>query len=279
MFRGSLNPIVVVDENRIIREANDAALALFGVTREELVEAPAEPRIATRERASGVLVWERLLRTGEVSGRRTFVHSDGRPVPVSHRSRLVRIEGQAYVVTVMHHSAGPEVRPPSVERGPTVLSEREREVVALIAVGRHTEEIGEELHIASATVRSHVGNAMERLGVHTRAHLVWVAVQAGLLVPTADRAAAGKASNGAEEGTLSQREREVLALIAVGRRTGEVARKLRISPATVRSHVRNAMEKLAVHTRAHLVWVALGEGLIDPPVAAHAPAGHTRSGA
>jgi PAS domain S-box-containing protein len=44
---------------------------------------------------------------------------------------------------------------------------------------------------------------------------------------------------------------------ALGRETGEIAGELHISPETVRSHVRNAMSKLDVHTRAQLVAVVL----------------------
>ncbi|MGO9488490.1 MAG: LuxR C-terminal-related transcriptional regulator [Solirubrobacteraceae bacterium] len=56
---------------------------------------------------------------------------------------------------------------------------------------------------------------------------------------------------------LTTREREVVTLIALGRETGEIARELHVSPETVRTHVRNAMSKLDVHTRAQLVAVVL----------------------
>jgi DNA-binding CsgD family transcriptional regulator len=52
------------------------------------------------------------------------------------------------------------------------LTKRERELVTLIALGRSTEEIAEELCISGATVRTHVRNAMSKLGAHTRAQLV-----------------------------------------------------------------------------------------------------------
>jgi PAS domain S-box-containing protein len=56
---------------------------------------------------------------------------------------------------------------------------------------------------------------------------------------------------------LSPREREVVSLIALGHDTGEIAGELHISPETVRTHVRNSMAKLDVHTRAQLVAVVL----------------------
>ena len=59
---------------------------------------------------------------------------------------------------------------------------------------------------------------------------------------------------------MTAREREIVALIALGHETNSIAGKLFISPATVRAHVRNAMTKLRVHTRAELVAVALSRG-------------------
>jgi DNA-binding NarL/FixJ family response regulator len=49
----------------------------------------------------------------------------------------------------------------------------------------------------------------------------------------------------------------VIALIAMGSETPEIAETLHVSPATVRTHVRNAMSKLGAHTRAQLVAVVL----------------------
>ena len=49
-------------------------------------------------------------------------------------------------------------------------------------------------------------------------------------------------------------------LVAAGETGPEIAEHLRISHATVRTHVRNAMTKLGARSRAHLVAKALGEG-------------------
>jgi PAS domain S-box-containing protein len=62
---------------------------------------------------------------------------------------------------------------------------------------------------------------------------------------------------------LTEREREVLGLVAGGLRGGEIAEHLFLSPETIKSHVQNAMTKLAAHTRAHAVAIALLTGQID----------------
>jgi DNA-binding NarL/FixJ family response regulator len=69
----------------------------------------------------------------------------------------------------------------------------------------------------------------------------------------------------ARTGQLSDREREVLTLLADGSTGGEVAERLVLSPETVRTHVRNAMEKLGARTRAHAVVLAIARGEIPAP--------------
>jgi DNA-binding NarL/FixJ family response regulator len=62
---------------------------------------------------------------------------------------------------------------------------------------------------------------------------------------------------------LSPRELEVTQLLALGLSGEQIAARLYLSPATVRTHIRNAMEHAAAHTRAQLVALALDRGLIS----------------
>ena len=62
---------------------------------------------------------------------------------------------------------------------------------------------------------------------------------------------------------LTEREREVLALLAQGLNTHDIAKSLSISSATVRNHVQNILNKLQVHSRLEAVAYAFEHGLID----------------
>ena len=62
---------------------------------------------------------------------------------------------------------------------------------------------------------------------------------------------------------LTKREREVLRLLADGMRNTEVAARLSISPLTVRTHVKKAMDKLEADTRTQAVARALRDSLIS----------------
>ncbi|MFS8099697.1 response regulator transcription factor [Lentzea alba] len=57
---------------------------------------------------------------------------------------------------------------------------------------------------------------------------------------------------------LTAREREVLDLIGEGLRNGEIARRLFISEATVKTHINNLFAKAGLHSRADAVRLALG---------------------
>jgi DNA-binding NarL/FixJ family response regulator len=62
-----------------------------------------------------------------------------------------------------------------------VLTQREREVVALVGRGLSNEEIATELTLSPATARTHVSRAMVKLGARDRAQLVVIAYETGLV--------------------------------------------------------------------------------------------------
>jgi two-component system response regulator NreC len=75
------------------------------------------------------------------------------------------------------------------------------------------------------------------------------------------RLAAG--DNGEDGDELSDRERDVLRLIALGHTNAEVAEQLYISIRTVESHRAHIQQKLSLSSRAELVRYALERGLIE----------------
>jgi DNA-binding NarL/FixJ family response regulator len=70
-------------------------------------------------------------------------------------------------------------------------------------------------------------------------------------------------SQGAADAPLSEREREILQLLAEGLHTEEVARRIGLSTETVKSDTKRAILKLEADTRVHAVAIALRQAIIE----------------
>jgi DNA-binding NarL/FixJ family response regulator len=77
----------------------------------------------------------------------------------------------------------PEPGPTQAPAQLTGLTDREREVLALVAAGLSNDEIAERLYVSPLTVKTHVNRAMTKLGARDRAQLVVIAYQSGLVRP------------------------------------------------------------------------------------------------
>ncbi|MGW7078053.1 response regulator [Streptomyces sp. NPDC054871] len=81
----------------------------------------------------------------------------------------------------------------------------------------------------------------------------------------AEFAARSKEPAGPEPlGELTEREREVMALVGIGLSNEEIARRLVVSPLTAKTHVSRTMVKLGARDRAQLVVLAYESGLVRP---------------
>ncbi|MFB7055899.1 response regulator [Streptomyces vinaceus] len=83
-----------------------------------------------------------------------------------------------------------------------------------------------------------------------------------LIAEFAARSKAPESAAGLER--LTEREREVVALVGLGLSNEEIARRLVVSPLTAKTHVSRAMIKLAARDRAQLVVLAYESGLVRP---------------
>ncbi len=81
---------------------------------------------------------------------------------------------------------------------------------------------------------------------------------------TSGGGAAGPSGVGPELDVLTEREREIMALVAHGLSNDEIAERLYLSPLTVKTHANRAMMKLGARDRAQLVVLAYQRGLVRP---------------
>jgi len=92
------------------------------------------------------------------------------------RRELFRFEinRNTYVIVETTPSTGKPGRPPMNAAKPTIqLTQRELQIAALVAMGRPNKQIADVLHISEWTVSTHLRRMFSKLGVDTRAALVY----------------------------------------------------------------------------------------------------------
>jgi len=120
------------------------------------------------------------------AGASGFLVKDTEPVELLHGVRVVA-RGDALIAPAITRRliaefAGRAARPgpdPRVE----ALTEREREVMCLVATGLSNDEIATRLGLSPATAKTHVSRTMTKAGVRDRAQLVVLAYESGMVTP------------------------------------------------------------------------------------------------
>ena len=178
--------MVTVANDRHILDANLASRLLLHLSLDELRHRTVDDLIAPRDAVRLPDLWERLLERGELLG----VHELSAGSDSGTRIVVVAIAnvlpGEHLLVLAPATWPGDELMEtelPASNRTTGVLSGREREVLSLIATGASLREIGDQLTISEATVRTHLRNANGKLGARNRAHAVGLALTLGLIGP------------------------------------------------------------------------------------------------
>ncbi len=120
------------------------------------------------------------------SGASGFLVKDTEPVELIQAVRVVA-RGDALLSAGVTRRLIEEYASRAKDPGPSpqldLLTEREREVMALVGAGLSNEEIAERLYMSPATAKTHVSRSMVKLGARDRAQLVVFAYESGLVRP------------------------------------------------------------------------------------------------
>jgi PAS domain S-box-containing protein len=185
-FERSSNSMLLADDQRRWVTGNAAGCELLGIAREEIPWLTMDDFTPPAERRGLEERWDAFLATGAAEGWYEL-HLPNRG------SMLVEFSATANVLPSRHLSVfiPPDQSTadvpgkaswepvPVAEGGRLELSDREREVMTLVASGLQGGDIAERLFLSPETVKSHVHNVMGKLGAHTRAHAVAIALVTG----------------------------------------------------------------------------------------------------
>jgi PAS domain S-box-containing protein len=180
-FRDSRNAMALVDDDRRIVDVNGAFLQLLGHRREDIIDKPTHefvvggPQLSPQE-------WAAALARRRFTGDVEVVRGDGETMVVHWGATTEVVTGRRLVLLVALSVSGRGrglrlAEEPEASGRP--LSDREREILRLVALGATGPEIADELQISHNTVRTHLRNSMKRVGARSRAHLVAKALGEG----------------------------------------------------------------------------------------------------
>ena len=165
---------------------------------------------------------------------------------VSYVDALGRLRGADFRLVVADLSLASSLSPESNQDGYRILAQARKAGIPAIIVSGYADPAD----IERAYAEYQLFACLEKQGFNRRA-----------FIETAQRAGR-QAPRGAELGSLTGREIEVLALLARGFKNKEIAAALYITPNTVKRHLKSLFSKLGVNTRSSAVAEAARAGLV-----------------
>jgi two-component system response regulator DesR len=200
--RRSATTVIVVDDHATVRRGTELLLRAAGFTVLAGTGEVEAARAAIREDPPAVAILDLRLggRSGLHLGEMLAREHAGLGILIytgAADDGALRQALEAPVDGVLLKAAPPEALVEAIDRvaaggryvDPTLaaiapgatgpLTAREREILQLIANGLSGEEIADRLHLAGETVRTHVRNAVGKLGASSRAHAVAIALRRG----------------------------------------------------------------------------------------------------
>jgi DNA-binding CsgD family transcriptional regulator len=171
--------LLAADDNRQIVRVNARWTDLTGYDADAAVGMRIDDLLAPESRPGIEMRWSDLLGTGLATARVVILRPD-------HVRVAVRYGAFANVLTGINVAAylaepGQDMRAlrPARARRAGQLTRREQESLRLVAMGMTTTAAADQLGISPETVRTHVRNAMNKLGARTRAQAIAVAMRDG----------------------------------------------------------------------------------------------------
>ena len=183
VFRASLVPMLLADDDRRYLAANRACCLLFRLPEEEVIGRCHDDLVAPERRAQLRRRWALFLKQGTLMGTSELLLPDGTLLSVDFGGVASVAPGRHLSVFLPAGWDKEAVANASTRPAPSEITEREREILRRVAMGEPVEEIAARLFLSPHTVRTHIRNARLKLGAKSRAHAIALAFGAGLFPP------------------------------------------------------------------------------------------------
>lgn len=184
-FARSRQPMLIADDHRRWVAGNAAACELLNIAQEAVAWHTMDDFTPRDQRSRLKEQWAEFLASGAAEGRYQLYIRDRDPFPVEFGAIANVLPGRHLALFIPPDEEGiwardGDWRPlKATTVGRLALTKREREVMTLAASGGQSGDIAQHLVLSPETVKSHIQNAMSKLGAHTRAHAVAIALVTG----------------------------------------------------------------------------------------------------
>jgi len=189
-FARSRYSMLIADDHRRWVAGNAAACELLKIAPEEMSWYTMDDCTPASERSRLMAEWAEFLSSGEAEGHFQLYVAGREPFPVEfgtianvlparHLALLIPVDEGSTVEQGTSALAGEWKALTQQRKDRLTLTKRESEVMTLAASGAQSAEMAHRLFLSQDTIKSHVQNAMRKLGAHTRAHAVAIALVTG----------------------------------------------------------------------------------------------------
>jgi DNA-binding CsgD family transcriptional regulator len=182
LFESSLVPMFILDNDKCRLDVNPAARLFLRTRLAEVQGGHTYDLLEPTEHAEADRQWGIMLDEGMVAGTIPLTVPDGPTIEVEYCGVANVLPGAHLVLWMPADWPDDELTPTQEADRPARtgrLTEREREVLTLLATGATLDEIADRLTLAQSTVKTHLRNALTRLGARHRAHALAIAIRDG----------------------------------------------------------------------------------------------------
>jgi PAS domain S-box-containing protein len=172
-------PLLAAGDDRRIARVNSRWCDLTGYPADEVRGMRVDDLVAPESRPGLEMRWTDLMTAGMATARIVLLAPDGSRVNVRYGAFANVLRGIHVAAMIAEPGQDARSARPVRSRRAGQLTRREQESLRLVAMGMTTTAAAQELGISPETVRTHVRNAMNKLGARTRAQAIAVAMRDG----------------------------------------------------------------------------------------------------